>query len=82
VEQWHEQWKYPEIWNQDGTRKPFAKPVLYGDEIENRGMYFEARIRVLKCDGKVILSDTGLKIEGAQDVVLALAAASSFQWLR
>jgi len=78
VEQWHEEWKYPELWNTDGTRKPFAKPVLYGDEIGNRGMYFEARIRVLKCDGKIISSDTGLKIEGAQDVVLALAAASSF----
>jgi alpha-L-fucosidase 2 len=78
VEQHSEQWKYPEAWNQDGSRKPFAKEILYGDDVGNRGMRFEARVRVLQCDGKATLSQGGLQIEKAQEVVLALAAASSF----
>ncbi len=78
VEGLGEQWKYPEIWNKDGSRKPFAKQFLYGDEVANRGMRFEVRIRVLAGDGKVTSSDTGLKVMGGQEVVLAVAAASSF----
>ena len=31
VEQRGEQWKYPELWDKDGRRRPHAKPVLYGD---------------------------------------------------
>jgi alpha-L-fucosidase 2 len=78
VEQWHQQWKYPEIWNKDSTRKPFAKQILYGNEVDNRGMLFETRLRILKCDGKISTSDNGLKIEGAQEVVIAVSVASSF----
>lgn len=78
VEQNHEQWKYPELWNADGSRKPFATQILYEADIGNRGAYFEARLRVLKCDGKVVASNDGLKITGARELVLGVAAASSF----
>jgi alpha-L-fucosidase 2 len=78
VEEHNEQWKYPELWNPDGTRKPFAKQILYGAEVGNRGMYFEVRVKVLKCDGKVISDKDGMHIEGAREVVLALATASSY----
>ena len=78
VEQNHEQWKYPELWNADGSRKPFATQILYKADIGNRGAYFEARLRVLKCDGKVVASNDGLKITGARELVLGVAAASSF----
>jgi len=78
VEEHSEQWKYPELWNKDGSRKSNAKQLLYGAEADDRGMRFEARVRVLKCDGKVTSTGTGLKIESAQEVVLVLAVASSF----
>src|SRR5260221_1466352 len=42
VEQRGEQWKYPELWEKDGRRRPHAKPVLYGDETGGRGLVFDA----------------------------------------
>lgn len=78
VEQNNEQWKYPEIWNKDGTRKPFAKQIMYGSEVDGKGMYFQVRVRVLNSNGKVSTSDDGLVIEDAQDVTLAVAIASSY----
>lgn len=78
VEQAGDTWKYPEIWNKDGSKKPFAKQILYGEEVDNRGMLFEGRLRVLQCDGKVSASDDGLAIDAASEVVLALSMASSF----
>ncbi len=68
VEERKEQWKYPELWEKDGKRKPFAKQVLYGEEVGGRGMRFEARLRVLRRD--------------AEESVLALAMASSYNGFR
>jgi alpha-L-fucosidase 2 len=75
-----DQWKYPEIWGQDRnwSRKPGAGQILYDEAVDNRGMLFEARLRVVHCDGSVKVTDSGLAINGAQEIVLALAMASSF----
>jgi alpha-L-fucosidase 2 len=74
VEGRKEQYKYPEIFNPDGSRKPGAKTVLYGDEIGGLGTYFEARLSVLACDGAV----DGLHVTGATEAVLLLSAATSY----
>jgi len=44
IEQRGDQWKYPELWDRDGKRRPHAKQLLYGDEIQGLGMRFEARV--------------------------------------
>jgi alpha-L-fucosidase 2 len=77
VEKRGEQWKYPEIWDHDGKRRPYAKQVLYGDEVGGRGMFFETRLRVIT-DGKVAISGDGLEINGAKEAVLILSAATSY----
>ena len=74
VEEWGQQWKYPEIWKKDGVRRPEASAILYNQ----KGIKFEARVRVLSCDGRVSSSTQGLGIKGAQEVVIAVAVASSF----
>lgn len=55
------------------------KEVLYGDEIDNKGMYFEERVQVLKGDAEMI--DGQLQVRGKQEVVLLLAAATSYNGL-
>jgi alpha-L-fucosidase 2 len=74
VEQWGEQWKYPELWDKDGKRKQDASPILY----DQKGMFFEVRMRILSCDGRVSSDDSGLNVEGAKEAVIAVAVASSF----
>jgi alpha-L-fucosidase 2 len=78
VEGRNEQWKYPEIWNKDGSRKPYAKPVLYANEVDGRGMFFEVRVRVLSCDGTTDVSNNGLIVKSAANVVLAVSIATSY----
>lgn len=82
VEQRKEQWKYPELWERDGSRKPFAKQVLYGDEAGGRGMRFEARIAVISSDGHSHCGAAGLSVQGGRETVLALAVASSYNGYR
>ena len=78
VEQKGDAWKYPEIWNADGSRKPFAKQVLYGSEVDGRGTFFEVRVRALGDPRLVRSSGNGLEVTGGSEVVLLAAVASSF----
>jgi alpha-L-fucosidase 2 len=77
VETKGDQWKYPEIWNPDGSRK-FQKQVLYGAEVDGRGMRFEVRVRAVAPGSKITAGSGGLNIEGAQEVTLIVAVATSF----
>jgi alpha-L-fucosidase 2 len=79
VENRQEQWKYPEIWNAGGSRKPFAKTVLYGDEVGGRGTRFEARLALHSTDGQTSIQGDSLAIHGASEIVLALGSSSSFK---
>ncbi|MDR1331347.1 MAG: glycoside hydrolase family 95 protein [Tannerella sp.] len=86
VEEWGQEWKYPEVWDADGKRRPEATgfapnangkeryPVLYN----GKGIKFETNIRVHRCDGVVTAGDGELTVRDAGEVVLAVAVASSF----
>jgi alpha-L-fucosidase 2 len=78
LEEKQEQRKYPEIFHKDGKRLSGAAPVLYGDEVDGEGMFFEARIRAIHTDGDVAASSFGLWIDKASEVVLVMSAGSSF----
>jgi alpha-L-fucosidase 2 len=77
VEKWGDQWKYPEVFNADGSRKAHAAQVLYGASVDHRGSFFESRVRV-RTDGAVTDEGDALRIVGATEVVLVVGAASSF----
>ncbi|AUC23562.1 alpha-L-fucosidase [Polaribacter sejongensis] len=70
--------KYPEIFNKDGSRKPFAKQVLYGDEVSGKGMFFEARLEIKNKGGKIVATEKGLSVSDADEVVVLLSMATSF----
>ncbi|MGC4053892.1 MAG: glycoside hydrolase family 95 protein [Paludibaculum sp.] len=78
VEKRKEQWKYPEIWNSDGSRKPDAKAVLYGAESGGLGTFFEARLQIHSTDGTASVDKGVLSVRNSTETVLLLTAASSF----
>lgn len=78
VEQWGDQWKYPENYGPDGRRKAHAAQILYGEAIDGKGMFFRAEL-VVRTDGRVEETPDGaLRVTGASEAVVLLAAASSF----
>jgi alpha-L-fucosidase 2 len=78
VEQRGEQWKYPEIWDRDGKRLPNANTVLYGEDVEGRGMFFETRLSARVTDGEISVRDGGLYINAGTEAVLIVSAGTSF----
>jgi alpha-L-fucosidase 2 len=85
VEEWGQQWKYPDVWDKDGNRRteasffsPPGKTDNYPIVYNGKGVPFESRIRVLQCDGRMTAAGDRLRISGAQEVILAVAVASGF----
>lgn len=78
IERWGDEYKHPEIYDEEGNRK-FDKRILYGEEIDNKGMLFEAQLEpVLSGKGEVDLTENGLHIYNTNEVYLVLALATSF----
>ncbi|MBY5960139.1 glycoside hydrolase family 95 protein [Membranicola marinus] len=78
VEKLVDQRKYPEIYNMDGTRKTFAKQVLYGKETTGLGMYFQTRIRYENSGGDVKIENGKIIVDGVNALTLFVTAATSY----
>ncbi|WP_443937395.1 glycoside hydrolase family 95 protein [Pedobacter sp. MW01-1-1] len=77
MEGWGDQAKHPELYDAQGKRK-FDKRVLYGAEIEGKGMFFESKIKAITSTGTVSTTADGLEVKNATEVELIVVAATSF----
>ncbi|MCX7604773.1 MAG: glycoside hydrolase family 95 protein [Bryobacteraceae bacterium] len=77
VEKRGEQWKYPELWNADGTRKPGAQQVLYEGEAGRRGTEFELRLALLFHNGMAGIDRGVLAVDGASEAVFLIGSWSA-----
>jgi alpha-L-fucosidase 2 len=74
VERKKDTWKYPAAWDETGRRRPNAHTVIY----DGKGMFFDARLK-LQLKGGALTSETNsLVVADADEAVLLVAAASSF----
>ncbi|HET9570315.1 MAG TPA: glycoside hydrolase family 95 protein [Bacteroidales bacterium] len=58
------------------------KEIIFDDAKGDKGMYFQFRVRVISCDGIVMISDSLLDIHDATDAVVLVSAATSFNGFR
>ncbi|MBQ8471000.1 MAG: glycoside hydrolase N-terminal domain-containing protein [Alistipes sp.] len=78
-EAWGHEARHPYLFNADGSRT--GKPrVLYAEDMNGLGMFFESRLEVRVDDPKAQITDLGaqLRIRGAKEILLVFSAATSF----
>ena len=78
VEKYEDEHKYPEIYNRDRSRKSIAKQILYHDEVDGLGMYFQTRLKIDHVGGEVHYDNGKLKFDNVSEMVITLTAATSF----
>jgi alpha-L-fucosidase 2 len=74
VEKKKDTWKYPILWDEKGSRRPEAKPVIY----DGKGMFFDARLQILAKRGMVTAETNSLVVADADEAVIVFTAATSF----
>lgn len=77
IESWGDQYKHPELYDASGNRISDTC-VLYGKAINNRGMYFDTQLKVRTKGGSVVVDKDGIHVSDADEVVLILSAATSY----
>lgn len=79
IEERADQWKYPEVYDESGRLREGAAPLLYGAAAGGAGMTFHCAVRAqLVGEGRLELRDAHLIISDATEVIIILAAASSY----
>lgn len=58
------------------------KEIIFDDAIGDKGMFFQFRVRVISCDGKVSVTDSLVEISDATDAVVLVSAATSYNGFR
>ncbi|WP_231425154.1 glycoside hydrolase N-terminal domain-containing protein [Pedobacter sp. Leaf250] len=53
------------------------KPLIYSDSLRHNGMRYQARVKIIKTDGK-LSTDSLLNVSGASEIVLMVSGATSF----
>ncbi len=78
LESWGTTKNHPELYDKDGNRK-FDHLVLYGDEVDGRGMPFEASVMPLFNDnGTFEQTSEGVRIYNTSDVYLVMSIATGY----
>ncbi|MES0885161.1 glycoside hydrolase family 95 protein [Roseibium sp. SCP14] len=86
IEQLGDQHKFPELYDEAGFLRSYVTPdrlgagqfVLYNEDGQGRGMFFEAALKVDYEGGSCTWKDHRLMVRGADRVTLRISAATSF----
>ncbi|QDH81598.1 glycoside hydrolase family 95 protein [Echinicola soli] len=73
-----DQHKYPEIFDMDGNVKPGASQIMYDEDVFGLGMAFDTRVETRNTGGTVKVTDEGVTVENADEVVFLVSAATSY----
>lgn len=73
-----DQFKYPEIFEKDGTLRPKAQTVMYDEEVFGLGMAFDTRVITRNKGGNVDYHSDHVTVSGADEVVFLITAATSY----
>jgi alpha-L-fucosidase 2 len=78
IESWGDEHKHPELYDENGKRKT-DKRVLYGEEIDGKGMTFVAHLKpVAPRRARVIVTDSTIHIRNTDEVYFLLALSTSY----
>nr|MBQ5604479.1 glycoside hydrolase family 95 protein [Bacteroidales bacterium] len=84
IKSWKAEGRHPELYFADGSRK-YKEDVLYGDQINGMGTFFETRLQAIAPDASFEVIESkdkfrsqSLRISNTDEIVLILASETSF----
>ena len=78
VEKQGDQYKYPEIYDKYGKRKPNVENLLYDKDIEGLGMAFETQVETRSKNGIVKSKEGEITVENSSEVTFIITSATSY----
>jgi len=78
IQDWGQEWMYPELFNKDGQPIPGTETVMYGDKLNGQGTFYEGRVGVVLKGGSLRVEENKLVISNADNVKIVLSGDTGY----
>jgi alpha-L-fucosidase 2 len=78
VQDWGQEWMYPELFDEDGQPIPDTETIMYGDKLNGQGTFYQGRVGVVLTGGSLKVEGNKLVISNADDVKVILSGDTSY----
>ena len=78
IQDWGQEWMYPELFNENGNHIPGTETVMYGDKMDGKGTFYEGRVGVVLKGGSLKVEGNKLVISNADNVKVILSGDTSY----
>jgi len=73
-----QEWMYPELFDKNGQPIPGTETIMYGDELNGKGTFYEGRVGVVLKGGSLKVEGNKLVISHADNVKIILSGDTSY----
>lgn len=78
VQNWGQEWMYPELFDENGQPIPNTETTMYGDKMDGKGTFYEGRVGVILQGGSLKIEGNKLVITNANTAKIILSGDTSY----
>jgi alpha-L-fucosidase 2 len=78
IQGWNQQWMYPELFDENGNLIDGRSNVIYGDQLDGKGTFYEGRVGVRLTGGALTVEGDELVIKDADKIEVVLSGDTSY----
>ena len=78
IKGWNQEWMYPELFDDKGNVIPGRSNVMYGDQLDGKGTFYEGRVGVELRGGTLTIEGNELVVKNADKIKVILSGDTSF----
>ena len=78
IKQWKQEWMYPELFDDKGNVIPGRTNIMYGDQIDGKGTFYEGRVGVELQGGTLTIEGDELIVKNTDRIIIILSGDTSF----
>ncbi len=78
VQEWKQEWMYPELFDKNGQHIPGTETTMYGDKLDGKGTFYEGRVGVILDGGSINIEGNKIVITNADNVIIILSGDTSY----
>ena len=78
VQDWGQEWMYPELFDEDGRPILDTETTMYGDKLDGQGTFYQGRVGVVLTGGSLKVEGNKLVISNADNVKIVLSGDTSY----
>ena len=78
IKGWNQEWMYPELFDDKGNVIPGRSNIMYGDQLDGKGTFYEGRVGVELQGGTLTIEGDELVVKNADKIKVVLSGDTSF----